>query len=53
MCVEPGAVITYRVFSYDASKDIVTITFSGKAFDKNGNLVNITDGKVTGRISRI
>jgi len=53
MCVNPGAVITYRVSSYDASKDIVTITFSGKAFDKNGNLVNITDGKVTGRISRI
>ena len=48
-----GAVITYTVSSYDAANDIVTITFSGKASDKNGNLVNITDGKVTGRIERI
>jgi hypothetical protein len=51
--VTTGAVITYTVSSYDAAKDIVTITFNGKAFDKNGNLVNITNGKATGRIERI
>ncbi len=51
--VDAGAVITYTVSAYDASKDVVTITFSGKAFDKNGSLVNITNGKVTGRIERI
>ena len=51
--VTTGAVITYTVSSYDAGKDIVTITFNGKVSDKNGNLVNITNGKVTGRIERI
>jgi hypothetical protein len=51
--VDPNAVMTYTVTSYDGTNDIVTITFSGKALDKNGNLVNITNGRVTGRIERI
>lgn len=51
--VEIGAEMTYTISDYDDATDIVTITFSGKAFDRNGNLVNITNGKVSGKIQRI
>jgi hypothetical protein len=44
--------MNYTITSYDASKDIVTIAFSGKAQLQNGNLVDITEGKVTAHIER-
>lgn len=50
--LDPGPVMNYTVSAYDASKDIVTITFSGKAQLANGSFVDITEGKVTARIER-
>lgn len=50
--LDPGPVMNYTITSYDASKDIVTIAFSGKAQLQNGNLVDITEGKVTAHIER-
>jgi hypothetical protein len=49
---DPGPVMNYTVTSYDAPKDIVTITFSGKAQLANGSFVDITEGKVTAQIER-
>jgi len=51
--LDPGPIMTYNITSYDAAKDIVTITFSGQAQDVNGTLVNITEGKVTAKIERL
>lgn len=53
IALEVGAVMNYTISAYDPVRDVVTINFSGKAFDKNGNLVNITNGRVTGKIERI
>jgi len=49
---DPGPVMNYTITAYDASKDIVTITFSGKAQLTNGTFVDITEGKVTAKIER-
>jgi len=49
---DPGAVMTYNISFYDAAKYTITITFSGQAFDANGNLVNISKGKLTAHIDR-
>ena len=43
----PGAKMNYTISSFDKSRSVVTITFSGQAFDANGNKVAITDGKLT------
>lgn len=51
--LDPGPVMTHTITAYDAVNDIVTITFSGKAFDINGNEVNITKGKLTTKIDRL
>ena len=47
----PGAVMTYNISYYDTAKNTVTITFSGQSFDANGNLVNISKGKMTAHIT--
>ncbi len=49
---DPGAVMTYNISYYDPAKNTVTIAFSGQAFDANGNLVNISKGKMTALIDR-
>ncbi|MFT4154641.1 hypothetical protein [Parafilimonas sp.] len=38
-------VITIKLLSYDSSTNIVTGTFSGNAYDVDGNTVPITDGQ--------
>jgi len=43
----PGAKINYTISSFDKSRSVLTITFSGEAFDENKKKVKITDGKVT------
>ena|SRR5687768_15388919 len=48
---DPGAVMTYNISYYDAAKNIATISFNGQAFDANGNMVNISKGKVTAHIN--
>lgn len=51
--LDPGPIMTYTITSYDASKDIVTIEFSGQAQLSNGTTyVNITKGKVKAQIDR-
>ncbi len=47
---DPGAVMTYSISHYDAAKNIATISFSGQAFDANGNMVTISKGKMTAHI---
>ncbi|MGZ8523370.1 MAG: hypothetical protein ACXWV1_03020 [Chitinophagaceae bacterium] len=47
---DPGAIMTYTISQYDAAKNIATISFHGQAFDANGNMVNISNGKMTARI---
>ena len=49
---DPGPVMTYTITSFDAAKDIVTITFSGQANLANGSSINITNGKVTAKFER-
>ena len=49
---DPGPIMNYTITAYDASKDIVTITFSGKAQLANGTYVDITEGKVTAHVER-
>ena len=51
--LDPGPVMTYTITSYDAVKEIVTITFSGKAqIDDNGNMATITNGRVTAKVEK-
>ena len=50
--LDPGPVMNYTITAYDATKDIVTITFSGQAQLSNGSFVNITEGRVTAKIER-
>jgi hypothetical protein len=50
--LDPGPVMTYTVTSYDAGKDIITITFSGAAQKDNGSMVDITKGRITAHIAR-
>jgi hypothetical protein len=48
--IDPGAVVTYNVVSYNPDKNVVKIAFSGEVFDANGNLVKITNGKLAANI---
>ncbi len=50
---DPGPVMNYTVTAYNASTDVVTITFSGQAKVPGGAIVNITNGKVTARNERL
>jgi uncharacterized protein YxeA len=50
--LDPGPIMNYTVTAYDATKDIVTIEFSGQAQLENGTYVNITKGKVKAKIER-
>lgn len=43
--LDPGAEMNYTILSFDKSKSMVTIAFSGEAFDIDGNKVSITNGK--------
>jgi hypothetical protein len=49
----PGAIMNYVIQSYDPSTKILVITFSGQAKDASGNIVPITNGKVTCRIEKM
>jgi hypothetical protein len=49
--LDPGAVMTYKIVSYDAGKKQVVIEFSGDAFDVNGKVYKITKGKITASIT--
>ena len=51
--LDPGPVMTYTITAYDATKDIVTIEFSGQAQLTNGDYVNITKGKAIAKIDRL
>ena len=50
--LDPGPVMNYSITAYDASNDVVTITFSGQAELANGNYVAITNGKVKVKVDR-
>lgn len=50
--LDPGPIMNYTVTAYDATKDIVTIEFSGQAQLENGNIVSITKGKVKAKVQR-
>ncbi len=47
---DPGAVITYTITSYNPARNLVMISFSGDAFDINGQLVKIIKGKMAANI---
>lgn len=49
---DPGAIMNFTIENYNASENTVTITFSGEAFDVNGHLVSISNGKMTAQIVR-
>ncbi len=49
---DPGAIMNYTISNYNVSDNTVSITFSGEAFDVNGHLVSISNGKMTARIVR-
>ncbi len=44
---DPGAVMTYRILSYNAATKTVSISFEGQVHDANGNTINISRGKLT------
>lgn len=48
--IDPGAVMTYTISSYDAAKKTATISFSGEVFNTNGKLIPISRGKMTANI---
>jgi hypothetical protein len=48
-----GAVMNYTITSFNASTNVLEITFSGQAIDSVGNNVNITNGKVTCKVSKL
>jgi hypothetical protein len=50
--LDPGPVLTYTITNYDASSEIVTMTFSGQAQLANGSFVAITNGKVKVKVDR-
>jgi len=50
--LDPGPVMNYTITAYDATNDVVTITFSGQAQLANGTYVAITNGKVKVKIDR-
>ena len=50
--LDPGPVMNYTITAYDATNDVVTITFSGQAQLANGNHVAITNGKLKVKVDR-
>ena len=50
--LSPGPVMNYTITEYDATNDIVTMTFSGQAELASGAYVAITNGKVKVKIDR-
>ena len=50
--LDPGPVMNYTIAAYDATNDVVTITFSGQAELANGNNVAITNGKLKVKVDR-
>lgn len=49
---DPGAIMTYRITYYDPGRDIITVSFNGHVHDELGNMVTISRGKITVRITR-
>lgn len=43
----PGAVMNFDIRHFDEKNNLVRIQFNGQAFDANGNVVNISKGKLT------
>jgi hypothetical protein len=50
--LDPGPVMNYTITAYDATNDVVTITFSGQAQLANGTYVAISNGKLKVKIDR-
>jgi uncharacterized protein YxeA len=50
--LDPGPVMNYTITAYDATNDVVTITFSGQAQLANGTYIAITNGKLKVKIER-
>jgi len=50
--LDPGPVMNYTITAYDATNDVVSMTFSGQAQLANGNYVAITNGKLKVKIDR-
>lgn len=50
--LDPGPVMNYTITAYDATNDVVTITFSGQAQLASGTYVAITNGKLKVKIER-
>lgn len=50
--LDPGPVMNYTITAYDATNDVVTITFSGQAQLANGTYVPISNGKLKVKIER-
>jgi hypothetical protein len=49
----PGSVMNYTIVSYDPVKAILVMSFAGNATDASGNMVAITNGKVTCHIEKV
>ena len=49
---DPGAVMTFNIHYYNKVKNLLTIHFSGQVHDASGNLMNISEGKMTAFIDR-
>src|SRR5207248_3324224 len=47
----PNANTTITITSYDNTKNIVEGTFRGTAYDVDGNVINITNGKFRVKVS--
>jgi len=50
--LDPGPVMNYTITAYDATNDIVSMTFSGQAQLANGTYVSITNGKLKVKVDR-
>ncbi len=49
----PGAIMNYKIESYNATTRELVLTFSGNAFGANGGLVAITEGKVVCLVEKL
>ncbi len=47
----PGAILNIDIVQYDEVSQRAIVKFSGQAFDSAGNLVNISKGRLTAKVS--
>lgn len=50
--LDPGPVLNYKIESYDAATQRLVMTFQGNVQELDGNIVALTDGKVTCRVDK-